>query len=104
MEQSFLKLSLLGIGALIASATFANAQQHCAPRDVVVERLATAYGETRQSIGLGNNNAVVEVFASSETGTWTITVTRPSGVTCLVATGQAFETLAESLSEAADDA
>ena len=37
------------------------------------------------------NNAVVEVFASSDTGTWTITVTNASGVTCLVASGQAFE-------------
>lgn len=104
MEKSFLKLSLLGIGALIASATLANAQQHCAPRDVVVERLASAYGETRQSIGLGNNNAVVEVFASADTGTWTITVTNPAGISCLVATGQAFETLAESLPDANDDA
>ena len=40
---------------------------------------------------------MVEVFASRDTGTWTITVTRPSGLTCLVASGQAFETLAEAL-------
>lgn len=69
----------------------------CAPRDIVLERLATTYGETRQSIGLGPNNQMVEVFASDATGTWTITVTRASGVTCLVASGQAFETLAEAL-------
>ncbi|WP_136636646.1 hypothetical protein [Pseudooceanicola onchidii] len=69
----------------------------CAPRDVVLERLATTYGETRQSIGLGPNNQMVEVFASDATGTWTITVTKATGVTCLVASGQAFETLAEAL-------
>ncbi|MBV2360236.1 hypothetical protein KUH32_10655 [Thalassococcus sp. CAU 1522] len=83
-----------------AAAQTAN----CAPREMVIERLATKYGETRQSIGLGNNNAVVEVFASEETGTWTITVTTASGMTCLVASGQAFEELAEALPPKGNDA
>lgn len=76
-----------------------NAQgfQNCAPRDVVVQRLAEKYGETRQSMGLGSNNAVMEVFASLDSGSWTITVTMANGVTCLVASGQAFEELAEAL-------
>ncbi|MEM8542282.1 MAG: hypothetical protein AAGF25_15115 [Pseudomonadota bacterium] len=76
----------------------------CAPRDMVVERLASKYGESRQSMGLGANNAVVEVFASEETGTWTITVTSTEGVTCLVASGQAYETLAEVLPADGNDA
>jgi len=104
MEQNFWKISLLGIGAVLASATLAKAQQNCAPRDSVVERLASAFGETRQSIGLGQNNAVVEVYASTETGTWTITVTNPSGTTCLVASGQAFETFANAAPDVSEDA
>lgn len=63
----------------------------CATHDTVVKRLADGYGETRQSIGLAPNNSVVEVFASLETGTWTITVTNTSGITCLVASGQSYE-------------
>ncbi len=92
MKRQFLALSL-GVGALLVATQFAFAQQNsnCAMRDIVVERLASAYGESRQSIGLAPNNSVVEVFASLETGTWTITVTTPSGLTCLVASGQAFE-------------
>ena len=50
------------------------------------------------------NNAVVEVFASDETGTWTITVTTPNGMTCLVASGQSFEALAEALPAKGNDA
>lgn len=50
-------------------------------------------------MGLGAQGAVMEVFASSETGTWTITVTTVHGLTCLVASGQAFEALAEALPE-----
>ncbi|WP_443069351.1 hypothetical protein [Sulfitobacter sp. EhC04] len=82
----------------------AQSRRNCGPRDVVVTRLAEGYGETRQSIGLGANNAVVEVFASDETGSWTITVTVPGGMTCLVASGQAFEQVAEALPAGGQDA
>ena len=100
--------TLVAAGTLLAIATgTAHAQQqgrNCAPREAVVDRLASKYREARQSMGLGANNQVIEVFASSETGTWTITVTMPNGVTCLVASGQAFEELAEALPEMSDDA
>lgn len=104
---------ILHLGALsaaaalyIASTTDASAQnaRNCAPRDAVVDRLAEGYGESRQSMGLGANNAVVEVFASDETGTWTITVTTPNGLTCLVASGQSYEELAEALPAKGNDA
>jgi hypothetical protein len=70
----------------------------------VVERLASKNGESRQSMEIGSNNAVMEVFASLESGSWTITVTMANGVTCLVASGQAFEELAEALPPKGDDA
>lgn len=96
----------LGFGALILAAdqTHGQTTAACAARDQVIERLASAYGETRQSIGLGTNNQVVEVFASLETGTWTITVTNPRGLTCLVASGRAFESLREAAAAPSDDA
>ena len=95
-----------GLGVMVLAASQVSAQQsrNCAPRETVIERLADAYGESRQSIGLGANNAVVEVFASNDTGTWTITVTSPTGITCLVASGQSFETLAEALPPKGNDA
>jgi hypothetical protein len=90
------------LGACLALATLvaanpATAQSPgpCAQRQHVIARLAAAYGETRQSIGLGANSQVVEVFASLETGTWTIIVTNPDGLTCLVASGQAYEPTVE---------
>ena len=89
---------------LLGGAVEAQNMRNCAPRDVVVDRLADGYGENRQSMGLGANNQVVEVFASDETGTWTITVTMPNGLTCLVASGQAFEELVEALPEKKGDA
>ena len=101
MKQKFLALSL-GVGAMLLATqhAFAQSRANCADRETVVERLASNYGESRQSIGLAPNNNVVEVFASIETGTWTITVTNASGVTCLVASGQAFEATDEDLTPA----
>lgn len=87
-------LALSALLMLSPIAAYAQSQ-NCAPRDTVVSRLAERYGESRQAIGLGGNNQVVEIFASEETGTWTITVTTASGVTCLVASGQAYERLTE---------
>ena len=93
--------SVFALGALFLATTHAQAQsqpnRNCAPRDIVVERLAAKFGETRQSMGLGTNNQVIEVFASTETGSWTIVVSNPAGLSCVVAAGQAFENLAESL-------
>ncbi|MEQ6202334.1 hypothetical protein ABMC88_04700 [Sulfitobacter sp. HNIBRBA2951] len=90
----------------IASTSQASAQgtRNCGPRDTVVERLATGYGETRQSVGIGSNNAMVEVFASDETGSWTILVTQATGLSCLVASGQSYEQVAEALPAAGNDA
>lgn len=97
MKNKHIVLSF-GIGAMILAADHALAQSNnCHSHELVVERLAERYGESRQSIGLAANNSVVEVFASMETGTWTITVTTPGGPTCLVASGDGFQMLAEAL-------
>lgn len=106
MTEKYIKLTMLSAGLLLGAATIVEAQtlRHCAPRTEVVDRLAAKYGETRQSMGLGANNAVMEVFASADSGSWTITVTMANGITCLVASGQAFEELAEALPPKGDDA
>ncbi|QFT58979.1 hypothetical protein FIU94_09085 [Sulfitobacter sp. THAF37] len=101
-------MAALTTGAVIyltaTTDVLAQNSRNCGPRDIVVARLAEGYGETRQSIGLGANNAVVEVFASDETGSWTITVTVPGGMTCLVASGQAYEEVVEPLPVRGEDA
>ena len=76
--------------------------QNCAPRGIVVERLSAQFGETRRGIGLGGQNRVLEVFASAESGSWTVTVTLPDGMTCLIASGQDWEDRMDDLSHLAD--
>ncbi len=84
------------LAVVVLTAAGVQAQpRNCAPRDQVVTRLAAAYGETRHAVGLGAGGRMIEVFASGASGSWTITVTDPAGLTCLVASGQAFEAVAE---------
>lgn len=92
MKKMTLRMTI-GLGVLALGAHYVSAQttRACGPRPVILERLADKYGETRQSVGLGSNNAVIEVFASPNTGSWTITMTTANGVTCLMAAGNAFE-------------
>ncbi|MFW8635789.1 hypothetical protein [Cribrihabitans pelagius] len=100
-----LTLGLVLLSLLTLTAGPAAAQErNCAPRDKVLQRLADKYGESRQSIGMGQRGLVMETFASADTGSWTITVTTPAGITCLVASGQSYEVLAEALPEAESDA
>jgi hypothetical protein len=61
-----------------------NYQKQCAPKQVIIGQLAAKYGEVRQSQGLTKKGTIIAVFSSSETGTWTITVTAPTGLMCLL--------------------
>ena len=98
MTRNMMILSM-GVGALILATNHAFAQgaRNCGDRTMIVQRLAEGYGESRQSIGLGTQNRVVETYANPETGSWTITVTLPNGMMCLMASGQAYEAVNEVL-------
>ena len=101
-----LLLASLGFAGLLLSSVPASAQgqPQCGPRAAVVAQLAQKYAETRRSIGIAANNTVMEVYASDESATWTITVTTPQGLTCLVASGQGFEAVVEELPAKGDPA
>lgn len=96
MTETLFALSL-GFAGLILAISPAHAQSQCGKRDTVLTTLADTYGETRRGMGIAANNGVVEVFASDASGTWTITVTMPDGMTCLVASGQAYEVMKDAL-------
>ncbi|MCY1126228.1 hypothetical protein OU426_05115 [Frigidibacter sp. RF13] len=92
MQAKLFALSL-GFGGLILAADRAHGQQapQCGSRETVIAQLADRFGESLQSFGLAANSAVIETYASVETGTWTILVTLADGRTCLLASGQNFE-------------
>ena len=71
------------------------AMGNCAPRDTVIERLQEKYSEQLTSGGLAYGSAkqsVVEIWSSEKTGTFTMLLTSPEGVSCVVAVGTNFFT------------
>lgn len=95
------KIILAALLAVTPIAAFAQQdQRNCAPREAVTERLNERYGETRLGAGLaGDSSVVLEIWANQETGSWTITATNVNGVTCLIASGEAYQTVTEALVE-----
>ena len=83
---------LAALVAISAVMTPAYAAQ-CGPRDAVVDKLSSKYSEKLTAGGLQKTKkaaAVVEVWASPETGTFTVLMTNANGTTCIVAAGTDF--------------
>lgn len=62
----------------------------CGPHELVTSMLAEQYQEQRQSIGLSETGLLMEVFASTA-GSWTILLTSPGGLACIIAVGDGYE-------------
>lgn len=82
---------LAAVALAAALGAPAEAQMVCGERNSIIQQLESKYGETRQSLGLQQGRGVVEIFASEETGSWTILVTDTHGRSCLMAAGEAFQ-------------
>ncbi len=79
---------------LIAAMWFASAAQAqtvCAKRADMVRELDEEYLEVRRGAGMAGAQAIVELYTSAETGSWTILQTTPNGVTCVVAAGHNWQ-------------
>ena len=67
----------------------ASAQNFCATRKEVIERLWNRWQELLTANGLAINNKLVELFVSKE-GSWTIIISDPSGRSCVASAGQSW--------------
>ena len=83
----------IGWGAFSSSA---QAQALCDERDAIVASLEKIHSEAPVSMGLGSNGAIIEIFASP-TGAFTIIMTRPDGLTCVMTAGELWENLPKPL-------
>ncbi len=82
----------LACALTLAAASASKAQNRlCGNRDQVIAQLESVHGESRQSVGLQPNARVMETFANPDTGSWTIIVSLPTGMSCLVAAGEAYQ-------------
>lgn len=65
----------------------------CALRADLTAHLEGKYRETQTGAGLQSGTRIVEIWAS-ESGSWTIVVTDPRGVSCILASGSHWREIA----------
>ncbi|KUJ76618.1 hypothetical protein [Ruegeria profundi] len=90
MFQRLIGISLAFGMAATAPPAFAK---NCAQREHVIAKLQDSYSEELVFGGLQKTSgaqAVMEVWTSKETGSYTVLVTHANGMTCIVAVGTDF--------------
>ena len=89
-----LTTAILTATLAIAAATPAAAQMRaaCLPHETAVNKLERGYGEQRVGLGIGPSGSAVYELYVADTGTWTILVTRPNGLSCIAASGDSWMT------------
>ena len=63
---------------------------HCGKRTEIVSKLGQIFQESPMAVGVVNQDAVIEIFVSSQ-GTWTILATGTDGQSCVVSSGENWE-------------
>ncbi len=65
--------------------------QYCGPRSQIIQDLSQIFLEKPHAIGLMNTGNLLEVFVS-KSGSWTIIVSTRTGLSCVIAAGDAWQT------------
>lgn len=63
----------------------------CTDRREAGKKLGSTYSEARVNMGLASNGSVIEVFSTEDGGTFTLMITNPDGITCMMAAGRNWE-------------
>ncbi len=100
METDMLRTNSVIAGlvlSVVASSGNAVAAQpdqtNCTDRSRALSHLSKTYQEEPVAMGLASSGGVVEVLTNDKGSSWSIIVTLPTGVTCLVASGEGWEVL-----------
>ncbi len=85
----------LVLGLLIYTAATAKAQPVCLPHEDLKEQLYANFSETPAAIAIANNGALVELFATRDRSSWTLAMTRPGGMSCVLVAGEEWNRFPE---------
>ena len=89
-------LIALAIFALISGSADAFGYDLCGERNKVVANLKKNYSEVPVSMGLESAGGVIEVLAAPS-GSFTIIITRPNGLSCIMVAGEDWENVPKRL-------
>ncbi len=57
----------------------------------MTEHLSKKYTEAPKSLGLASDGKVLQVFATEDGENWTMVMTAPEGMSCIVAAGKYWQ-------------
>lgn len=77
----------------VTASTHGATLTNCTDRASALAHLSKTYKEQPIAMGLASSGVVVEVLTDDKGLSWSIIVTLPSGVTCLVVVGESWEVL-----------
>ena len=63
----------------------------------MLELLSQKYSEAPIAVGVANNGGLVEVLSTGDGETWSIIITSPKGMSCLVAAGEGWRVFEEQI-------
>ena len=95
MLRTAITIATLATGLLFSSAVQAQMAPGgavCGERGKFLSHLGQNHKESPSAMGVTASGRVIEVLTSND-GTWTSIMTHPNGVTCMVAAGQAWESI-----------
>jgi hypothetical protein len=93
--QSHRHASLV-VTAVLATATAllpisaAASENQCGKHKDVKQLLLQKYNESPVGLGITSQGGLVEVLTASDGATWSIIVTTPDGLSCLIAAGESW--------------
>src|SRR3546814_20642061 len=87
------KILALGAGLALVSTSAAMAQPQCDQRESVLQVLQQKYKEQPIALGVTHNGGLVAVLTTGNGNTWSIIVTTPQGMSCLVAAGEGWQAM-----------
>ena len=82
--------------ALWSFPAVAQQQRPCVERTDLLKHLESKFDEAPVAMGLTTRGGLLEVVVS-RTGSWTIIVTAPNGISCGVAAGESWESVTDNL-------
>ena len=92
-----MKKLLLALVLFAGSSSIVSAQMLCVDRVDMLNRLASEYGEELIEVKMMEEHGLLEVLKSRSKGTWTLLLTKPGGISCVLATGKGLDTDEEDL-------
>ncbi len=89
-DTPFLLIAAVLGASLLAGSASSQQQGPCDSRDRVIALLGERYDEAPIALGVTHSGGLVEVLTDTTGWTWTIIVTSPEGLSCMVLSGEGW--------------